>query len=88
MKENDFLYDIFTCDYGIIKTNKKASKTNTKPLDVGYIINFEIITSKSYDIHKMANIKILSEFICEHKNFEEIHHYLSLLKTISKHIPL
>lgn len=88
IKENDFLYTLLTFDYGVIIGHKKLSKSNIKPLDIGYIIHFEIITThEKSEIHKMTNIKIISEFICENKTFEEIHQYLSLLKTIHKNIP-
>ncbi|MDD3646420.1 MAG: recombination protein O N-terminal domain-containing protein [Candidatus Gracilibacteria bacterium] len=82
----DFVYTIFTCDYGKIKANKKlASKEKT--LDLGYIINFEIETKENRNIHKIRNIKIKSEFLNKNRSFSEINSYLVLLSTILKKIP-
>jgi recombinational DNA repair protein (RecF pathway) len=41
--EKDMIYDIFTYDFGRIKAKKKI-KAREKPLDTGYIANFEIET--------------------------------------------
>jgi hypothetical protein len=93
MKDSDFLYTIFSYDYGIIRTNKKWTLSTTwrgvkwKTLDVWYVINFEISTKEEQSIHKMRNIHILSEFSHENRKFSEIHNYLIFLKTILKKIP-
>lgn len=84
--EKEFLYDIFTYEYGRIKATRKI-KTKEKSLDLGYIINFEIETKEWKNIHKIKNIKIKSEFSYEGKEFELISEYLILLGTIIKHIP-
>ena len=90
IKEKDFLYTIYSYDYGIIKANKKLNKSHTwwKLLDLWYIINFEIITKEYSSIHKIKNIQILSEFSYENKSFNEINNYLILLNTVAKKIPL
>jgi recombinational DNA repair protein (RecF pathway) len=61
VKDKDFIYDIFTFDYGRIKVQKKEHKKE-KTMDLGYIINCEIETKEQRDIHKIKNIKIKSEF--------------------------
>lgn len=93
IKDTDFLYTIFSYDYGIIKANKKLSKTNTwrgsrwKALDIWYVINFEISTKEEQSIHHIRNIHIISEFHHENKAFSEINNYLIFLNTILKKIP-
>lgn len=86
VKEKDFLYDIFTYDYGKIKVQKKWWKKE-KTLDLGYIINCEIETKESKDIHKIKNIKIKSEFICDNKDFNTINEYLNIIGIIYQKIP-
>ncbi|NVP17615.1 hypothetical protein HUU51_02755 [Candidatus Gracilibacteria bacterium] len=88
-KKNDkeFLYTLFTKTYGKIKASKKYSKTE-KSLDIGYNINFEIITSEKSKIHKIKNIKIKNEFnINKDKNFYEINKYLEIIALIYREIP-
>lgn len=82
----DFVYTIFTRDYGKIKANKKLA-SKEKALDLWYIINFEIETKEKRDIHKIRNIKIKSEFLSKNRNFSEINSYLVFLSTIHKRIP-
>ncbi|MDP2090117.1 MAG: hypothetical protein Q8K30_00840 [Candidatus Gracilibacteria bacterium] len=86
IKGGEFLYTIFTKDYGKIKCNKKLSKTE-KTLDLGYIVNFEITTKENSSIHKINNIKILSEFTHENKNFCEINAYLTILAKVLHKTP-
>lgn len=86
VKEKDFIYDIFTYDYGKIKVQKKDSKKE-KSLDSGYIINCEIETKEWRDIHKIKNIKIKSEFRYEQLEFEIINLYLSIIWIIYQKIP-
>lgn len=74
----EFLYTVFTKEYWKIKCNKRLSK-HEKTLDLWYIINFEITTKENASIHKINNIKILSEFSHENKNFKEINAYLTAL---------
>lgn len=89
-----FLYTIFTYDYGIIKVGSKLNlcKTNKKhrwkPLDIWYMINFEISTMQWRSIHNIRNIQILSEFNFENKAFSKINNYLILLNTILKNVPV
>lgn len=80
------VYDIFTYDFWRIKARKKP-KVREKTLDVWYIVNFEIETQEWRDIHKIKNIKIISEFPYQGKDFAIIHEYLALLHTIITHIP-
>jgi len=86
LKEKDFIYDIFTYDYGKIKVQKKEWKKE-KTLDLWYIINCEIETKEWKDIHKIKNIKIKSQFICDNKDFKTINEYLSIIGIIHKKLP-
>ena len=60
--EKDLLYTIFSCDYWKLKVSKKFSKKE-KNIDLGYIINFEIITKENVSIHKIKNVKIFKNHI-------------------------
>jgi len=82
----DFIYTIFTSDYGKIKANKKLSNKE-KALDIWYLINFEIETKDKRDIHKIRNVKIKKEFLNKPRNFEEINNYLMFLNIIYTKIP-
>lgn len=86
IKEKDFIFDIFTFDYGKIKVQKKDSKKE-KSLDLGYIINCEIETKEWRDMHKIKNIKIKSEFRYEHLWFSTINLYLNIIWIIYQKIP-
>ncbi len=86
INQSEFLYTIFTKEYWKIKCNKKFSKKE-KSLDLWYIVNFEISTKENQKIHKIKNIKILSDFFRENKNFVEINSYLIILSIILKKIP-
>ncbi|MDD3144708.1 MAG: hypothetical protein PHV23_01195 [Candidatus Gracilibacteria bacterium] len=87
IKDKELLYTLFTKTYGKIKANKTYSK-NEKNIDIGYVINFEIITSENKKIHKIKNIKINSEFnLNKDKNFSEINNYLETLSLIYREIP-
>lgn len=85
-KSEGLLYTIFTKDYWKIKCNKKISKTE-KTLDLWYVVNFEIITKENVSIHKIRNIKIVSEFDYKDKSFKELNNYLILLSIILKKSP-
>jgi hypothetical protein len=82
----EFLYTIFTKEYWKILCNKKISKKE-KALDLGYLVNFEITTKENISIHKIRNIKILSEYNRENKSFKELNNYLVILSIIHKKIP-
>lgn len=84
--EKDLLYTLFSYDFWKIRVNKKFSKKE-KNLDLGYIINFEIVTKENVSIHKIKNIKIKSEFLIENKTFSEINIFLEILNLIFKEIP-
>jgi len=84
--EKDYLYTIFTYDYWKIICQKKLSKSE-KTLDLWYIINFEIETKETRKVHKIRNIKILSELNTQGRSFSFIHSYLELLWLILKNIP-
>ena len=82
--EKDLLYTIFSYDYWKLKVSKKFSKKE-KNIDLGYIINFEIITKENVSIHKIKNVKIKSEFNLENKRtFSEINIFLEILSLIYK----
>nr|MDD3720347.1 recombination protein O N-terminal domain-containing protein [Candidatus Gracilibacteria bacterium] len=86
VKDKDFIYDVFTYDYGKIKIQKKDTKKE-KTLDIGYIVNFEIETKQGRDINKAKNIKIKSEFKYENKEFKIINEYLNIIGQIYTKIP-
>ena len=48
--EKDLLYTIFSYDYWKLKVSKKFSKKE-KNIDLGYIINFEIIFQFTQTFH-------------------------------------
>jgi recombinational DNA repair protein (RecF pathway) len=86
VNEKDFLYTIFTQEYGKIMCQKKFSKTE-KSLDIGYLIQFEIETKEWKKVHKMRNIKILSDFSPTNKSFDVLQNYLELLALIHQNTP-
>ena len=83
--EQDFIYTIFTKDFWKILVNKKFSKKEKK-LDIGFLINCEIIVKEEKNIHKIRNIKIKWDFLSKKRCFEEINYYLELLSFIDKNI--
>lgn len=87
IKETEFLFDVFSYDYGKIKLKAKKSKKE-KNLDVWYIINFEVNVKKENSIHDIKNVKIKNEFDYLWKNYEIIFEYLELLKLIDEKCPL
>jgi len=85
--DKELLYTLFTKSYWKIKASKNYTKTE-KNIDLGYVINFEIITKENSKIHKIKNIKIKSEFnLNKDKNFYELNKYLEILALIYKEIP-
>ena len=84
--EKDFLYTIFTDEYGKIMCQKKIS-AKEKTLDLGYEIQFEIETKEERKVHKMRNIKILSDFSPSTKKFLVLQKYLEVLAYIGKNSP-
>jgi hypothetical protein len=82
----EFLYTIFTKEYWKIKCNKKLSKIE-KTLDLWYLVNFEITTKENVSIHKIRNLKILSEFSRNNKTFSELNAYLTILSIIYQKTP-
>jgi len=86
LKPGEFLYTIFTKDYWKIRCNKKLSKKE-KTLDLGYLINFEIISKENASIHKIRNIKIISEFNLQKKSFSIINNYLIFLSIVLNKTP-
>lgn len=85
-KDKDFLYTLFTYDFGKILVSKKKN-TKEKTLDLGYIINSEVRTKESINIHRISNIKIISEFDYENKPFKLIEDYMKLLSLVLKNTP-
>lgn len=85
--EKELLYTLFTKSYWKIKASKNYTKTE-KNIDLGYVINFEIVTKENSKIHKIKNIKIKSEFnLNKDKNFYELNKYLEILALIYREIP-
>ena len=86
LKPWEFLYTVFSEEYGKILCNKKINKKE-KTIDLGYLINFEIYTKENISIHKIRNIKIISEFNMENKSFVVLNNYLILLSIVLNKIP-
>jgi len=82
----EYLYTIFTREFWKILCNKKLSKKE-KSIDLWYLINFEISTKENLSIHKIRNIKIISEYNIQNRNFKELNNYLILLSIILKKTP-
>lgn len=85
-QKNDFLYQVFSKDYGKIWVEKKKN-AKEKALDLGYIINAELKTKEERQVHKIQNIKITSEFDSSEKDFLIIETYLQTLFLILKETP-
>lgn len=86
VKAWEFLYTIFTSQYWKILCNKKLSKKE-KTLDLWYLVNFEIYTKENVKIHKIRNIKIISEFNFQNRTFNELNNYLIVLSIVANKIP-
>lgn len=84
--EKEFLFDIFSYEYGKLKLKAKKTKKE-KSLDVWYLINFEVNVKKENSIHEIKNIKIKNEFFYNDKNYEVIFAYLQVLEIINKKFP-
>ncbi len=85
--DKELLYTLFTKSYWKIKASKNYTKTE-KNIDLGYVINFEIMTKENSKIHKIKNIKIKSEFnLNKDKNFYELNKYLEILALVYREIP-
>ena len=80
------MYTIFTDEYGKIICQKKIS-AKEKTLDLWYEIQFEIETKEERKVHKMRNIKILSDFSPQTKSFAVLQKYLEILAYILKNSP-
>ena len=85
-KDKDFLYTVFTYDFWKILVSKKKN-TKEKALDLWYMVNCEIRTKDWYNIHKISNLKIVSEFYYENKPFDLIQDYLKTLSLVLKNTP-
>lgn len=85
-KETEFLFDIFSYEYGKIKLKSKKSKKE-KSLDIWYIIDFEINVKKDNTIHEIKNIKIRNEFSYLNKNYSVLLEYLELIKLVFEKCP-
>ena len=85
--DQELLYKIFFREYGILSVKKKK-KTREKPIDIGYIISWEIITKKHQEIHTIGNIKILTFFETSHIKYSEIERFMKILSKICKELPV
>ncbi len=85
-KETEFLFDIFTYEYGKMKLKSKKSKKE-KTLDIWYIIDFEINVKKENSIHEMKNIKIKNEFDYLNKDYSILLQYLELITLVYEKCP-
>lgn len=73
-------------DYGILLVQKKK-KVREKTLDIGYGIGCEIVTQQQRDIHTIGNIKIISQFSYENRNFRDIEIYLRIIGYVLREVP-
>jgi recombinational DNA repair protein (RecF pathway) len=83
---DDTIYTFFSFEYGKILIQKKK-KVREKPLDIGYIIQCEVVTQDGKSIHKIKNLKIKSQFLYEQREFLTINEYLTLIALIKKLTP-
>ena len=75
-------------DLIFIPNGKTEITRRIKNIDLGYVINFEIMTKENSKIHKIKNIKIKSEFnLNKDKNFYELNKYLEILALVYREIP-
>jgi hypothetical protein len=80
------MYTIFTQEFGKIFCQKKFSKRE-KALDIWYMIQVEIETKEDKKVHKMRNIKILSDFAPQNRDFWVLNSYLEMLAMILRLSP-
>ena len=86
LREKEFLYTIFTSDYGKIKCAKKRN-SREKTLDLWFIINFEVLTKTEKNIHTIRNIKIQKEFHAIWQSYELTNSFLELINIWNIKIP-
>jgi len=84
--ENSLYYKIFFREYGILTVTKKK-KVREKPIDIGYLINCEVITSSKSSVHTIGNIKIIAFLETSGISYTQIESFLKLLYYIKKNIP-
>ena len=84
--DSELLYKIFFREYWIL-TVKKKKKTREKPIDIGYIISWEIHTKTQQEIHTIGNIKILAFFETTNIRYTEIERFLKILSKVYKELP-
>lgn len=82
-KEN--IYLVFSCEYWKILCLKKDS-SREKTLDIWYNINFEVEVKGWKNIHKIRNIKIVSEFNYNDRPYKEIELYMHILAYINNFV--
>lgn len=80
------IYTLFSYDYGKILVQKRK-KWREKLLDIGYIIQCEIVTSEGKTVHRVKNLKIKSQFLYEEKEFSIINEYLRLIALVKRWTP-
>jgi recombinational DNA repair protein (RecF pathway) len=83
---DETIYTFFSFEYGKILIQKKK-KIREKPLDLGYVIQCEVVTHDGKSIHKVKNLKIKSQFLYEQREFSTINEYLILIALIKKLTP-
>ncbi len=83
---DETIYTFFSFEYGKILIQKKK-KIREKPLDIGYVIQCEVVTQDGKSIHKVKNLKIKSQFLYEQREFRIINEYLTLIALIKKLTP-
>ena len=82
-REKNILYTIFSDAYGKIMCSKKYSAKD-KPIDIGYVIQFEISTQQQREIHTIRNVALLSSYDSSNKSFDQIHSYLECIAWIDR----
>jgi len=62
-------------------------KAREKPIDIGYLINCEVITKEKSSVHTIGNIKIISFFETKNAPYSYIESFLKLLSYIKRNLP-
>lgn len=83
LDEKKLLYQVFSRDFWKISVTKNYSKKE-KNIDLGNLVNFEIVTKETANIHRIKNVKIISSFNTQQKSFSLLNSYLEVLYKVHK----
>lgn len=79
----EHIYLVFSYDYWKISCLKKNS-SKEKELDVWNLINFEIEVKQWRNIHKIRNIKVISEYNYKDISYSKIELFMNLIAYINR----